>query len=62
MEQITKIDRRKGALKDVGDAYSSISSLINNLTSEQKKTVITMRKLEALMIADRGPPVWWVIC
>ena len=41
-------------MNDFGEAYENINQFISQITSEQKLRQATLRKLEALMSADRG--------
>lgn len=54
MESLTRFEKRKGALSEIEDVFENLSSFIGKLGNEQKRTVITLKKLDALMQADRG--------
>ena len=54
MEQLTKFEKRKNALNEIEETYENIAGFLGKVQSEQKRTVVTLRKLEALMGAERG--------
>ena len=54
LEQLTKSEKRKGALSEIEDIFEDLNIFIGRVGNEKKKTAVTLKKLEALMDADRG--------
>jgi len=54
MDQLTKVDKRTGTLKDLAETFDNISTFINGIEDHQAKTVLTMKKLEYLMNSEKG--------
>eukprot|EP00347_Sterkiella_histriomuscorum_P004678 403359525 len=54
LEKLTRFEKRKGAISEVEETYDNIAGFLGKVQIEQKRTVLTLRKLEALMGAERG--------
>ena len=54
METLTKFEKRKVILSGVEEVFEEMAMYIGKVHNEKKKTVHTLRKLDALMQADRG--------
>jgi hypothetical protein len=49
MDTVTKHDGRSATLNQLNYAFDNLSGFINGVQTQQKRTVITLKKLEALM-------------
>lgn len=54
LEQLTKFEKRKSAVSDIEDIFENLTAFIGRIGNQKKKTVLTLKKLDVLMQADRG--------
>jgi hypothetical protein len=55
LEQMeTSGERKRGALLRFGDAYANIAQFVGKVKSHQARRLDALRRLEALMGAERG--------
>lgn len=53
MDSITKMDNRNAAINEMNDTMDNMSTFISGVHTHQQKTVLTLKKLEALMAIDK---------
>jgi hypothetical protein len=54
LESLEVGDNKRKTMNQFEETYENINIFISRVQTEQKKRVMTLRKLEALMGADRG--------